>query len=113
MKYLDPSFSTFAVGSAEYRDNWDAIFAKKEEVVKVDGTSTDFLREPPAEAYLTVTIEDYARFLQTIKEVAQALEIAQASRFNGPIAHVDKGTLQDACERQAQRLREALKVVRA
>ncbi len=31
MKYLEPSFSTFAVGSDEYRDNWDAIFAKKAE----------------------------------------------------------------------------------
>ncbi len=32
MKYLEPSFSTFAVGSDEYRDNWDAIFKKKEDV---------------------------------------------------------------------------------
>ncbi len=28
-KYLEPSFSTFAVGSDEYRDRWDAIFKKK------------------------------------------------------------------------------------
>ncbi len=30
MKYLEPSFSTFAVGSEEYRDNHDRIFGKKD-----------------------------------------------------------------------------------
>lgn len=29
MKYLEPSFSTLPPAGADYRDRWDAIFAKK------------------------------------------------------------------------------------
>ena len=54
MKYLEPSFSTFAVGSDEYRDNWDAIFAKKEsteaeriEAVEANASAGEYADETP------------------------------------------------------------------
>ncbi len=36
MKYLEPSFSTFAVGSDSYRENHDRIFGKKDAAPEVE-----------------------------------------------------------------------------
>ncbi len=55
MKYLEPSFSTFAVGSDSYRENHDRIFGKKSEttVTAIEGdTGTTETITDPADATL-------------------------------------------------------------
>ncbi len=43
MRYIEKSFDTFAVGTEEYRDNWDRIFGKKDAEPESAGSC-----EPPS-----------------------------------------------------------------
>lgn len=92
MKYLEPSFHQFAVGTKEYRDNWDAIFGKKE-------TPAD---EAPKKETLLGPEDKYPANLviHALYESMLALESAASKYHDGD------------CEVQAIKLYEVLKILR-
>ncbi len=94
-KFLEPSFSTFAVGSDEYRDNWEQTFGKKKKDVEEAAEAYDdaVLEKEQVRTHKDalrgdrMSSEDLQAFASKIVEVTAK---AEAGEYDEPLTEEDR-----------------------